>query len=367
METRYIGIRHRVKRTAMGEARPTQVAILSGDEQKIIVLKDDDAELEFVKLGLVSGDMVAMILGGSGDRLAFALSRQAEAVGARVLRLPPHCLKEKRNGGDKDQDALLLATLLHDDQRLFYEMGPAERKLIILSEALSAREDAMKARIACEQRLRQRLIGKIFCSSDGLYPEGSLEDRYDAERASDKILSALVSEESARARDVAKALEEIPVYTEVLSKMEGLGPMISAKLIVAIGNIKKFANSAKLKAFCGAHVLTDGTFPRKRRGVRCNWNPTARQALYLLGDQFVKRPGTPWGKRLNEYKRILREKHPEETVNGKKRYTKGHIHKMAIWRTLTKFTEWFYREWTRLEAGHEPKLELTLTMGGMSI
>ena len=32
-----------------------------------------------------------------------------------------------------------------------------------------------------------------------------------------------------------------------------------------------------------------------------------------------------------------------------KRYTKGHIHKMAIWRSLTRFVESLHREWWKLE------------------
>ncbi len=51
--------------------------------------------------------------------------------------------------------------------------------------------------------------------------------------------------------------------------------------------------------------------------------------------------------------------HPEvvETEAGKKRYTKGHIHKMAVQRTLTKFVEWLWREWWKLEklAKDEPQ------------
>ena len=57
-----------------------------------------------------------------------------------------------------------------------------------------------------------------------------------------------------------------------------------------------------------------------------------------------------WGKKLREYKVKLREKHPEVVeVGGKKRYTDGHIHKMALWRTITKFAEWLYNEWWKLE------------------
>src|SRR3989344_4748619 len=45
---RYIGVRHRVKKTADGEARPTQVVIVHGVEKKVLELEDENAELDFV-------------------------------------------------------------------------------------------------------------------------------------------------------------------------------------------------------------------------------------------------------------------------------------------------------------------------------
>ena len=45
---RIIGIRHRVKRTAEGEARSTMVAIKDGSEGKFYELSDENAELDFV-------------------------------------------------------------------------------------------------------------------------------------------------------------------------------------------------------------------------------------------------------------------------------------------------------------------------------
>lgn len=36
-------------------------------------------------------------------------------------------------------------------------------------------------------------------------------------------------------------------------------------------------------------------------------------------------------------------------TNGKLRFTDGHIHRRAVWRTVTKFAEHLYRSWRRLE------------------
>jgi hypothetical protein len=213
------------------------------------------------------------------------------------------------------------------------------------------RVDAMKARIACVQRLHQRVIGEIFCSEGGPFPEGSFDKAFEARKANDTVLKALFAEEKARKKELSEALEGLAVYRRLFEPIDGCGPAIASRIISAIIEIRRFETAAKLKAFCSVHVLHDGKFARRRKGQVSNWHPDARQALFLLGDQFNRRPDSVWGKKLREYKTKLRDKHPEVVVgeDGKKRYTNGHIHKMAMWRTLTKFVEWLFREWWRLE------------------
>ncbi len=116
----------------------------------------------------------------------------------------------------------------------------------------------------------------------------------------------------------------------------------------------------KLRAFCGVHVRQGGkyadvspekSFPRRRSGEVSNWHPWARQALYLLGDQFNRRPAAPWGQKLLHYKALYKASHPEMVRNeaGKQRYNDGHIHKTGIWKTLSHFVDLIFREWTRAE------------------
>ncbi|OGL96600.1 hypothetical protein A2318_02910 [Candidatus Uhrbacteria bacterium RIFOXYB2_FULL_45_11] len=109
-------------------------------------------------------------------------------------------------------------------------------------------------------------------------------------------------------------------------------------------------SESKLVAFCGVHVMQDGKFPRRRTGQTSNWSPAARQALYLLAEQWVKRPDSFWGRKLKENKARLRIAHPEMIeVEGKKRYTDGHIHNMACWRTATQFVRKLANDWMKLE------------------
>ncbi len=388
---RIISVVHRVKRSAEGEARPTLVAIKGEDGVKTYKLETEQDELDFVtdsypiewrkfaegmeltgilerhivrekktgepkKVpaeygGLIQGDTVVMALGGSGDRLAFAMRRSGKV---EVMRIAPFKLKEARNGNDKNNDHLLLLDLFQKYPALFNLMSDRDADLVFVREAFTARQDAMKARIACEQRLYQRLIGRIFLS-DGIYPEGRLEEEYDLAKASDTVLQNLLTEEKRCETILKKAVRKLAVWQNVFEPLEGVGEMIAARLIVSIGDIRRFKTKHQLKKFCGVHVLDDGRFARRRNGEVANWSPEARQALYLLGEQFNRRPNSVWGRKLLEYKAKFHIKYPQpiesENDAGKrvKKFTDGHIHKMAIWRTLTKFVEWLHREWSRTD------------------
>jgi len=401
--SRFIGIRHRVKRTAAGEARPTQVAILpdaANGAIGLIDIEDEDSELDFVLgrlphkmrpvtpgedltgflrrhikwqtiekedgakidvpikvpsafVGLQAGDTVAMAMGGSGDNLAFALSRQADKVGARVMRIQPFVLKDKRGATGKDDDATLMVNLAKSEPGLFRVVADRDRDLIRVRETFRARQEAMRDRIKCEQRLRQALVGRIYRSEDGLYPEGLIEEQFDEAKASDIILQGMRKFEGRAEKDLFTALDRLPVYTELLSKVRGIGPMISARIIASVPDIRLFPTKPKFRKFCGVCTTQDGRFLRRRTGEVANWSPEIREAFYLAGDQFKFSKDSEWGLKLRENKVRLRQAHPEPVVqdNGKTRYSDGHILKMALWKTRSQFANWLYTEWKKLEGG----------------
>lgn len=459
---RIIALRHRVKKNRDNEAKPTQVAVWENDNFQRFDLPDETAEMDFVKgkvpiswrvpqsdedvskfsphhchwrkmkknekpkdfpkgwtcqgedkswqvltkvpdqfAGLQSGDTVLMVLGGSGDYLAFAMSRRGESMFAKVKRVKPKDLKEYRGNGHKDDDSINLIKLYQCSPELFQEVTPRDRALIRLRILFVTWQEAMAARMAYEQRLFQWLIGSKFTEETELYLEneekkvfgkkkpdenilahwarGVIKLAYEWAKKRDKVLQALKTEESKRSRELEAHLETLDVYTKILKPVEGCGPKIAARLIVAIGDIRRFDDSprpdgkvtrgkAKIKRYCGACPNDDGEFLRRRSGEVANWNNQGRLALYLIGDQFNRRPKSVWGQKLLEYKAKLRLAHPDVickdcSQNGpevkwadcpdqkhhKRAYNDGHIHKMALWRTATKFLEWVYKEWKRLE------------------
>jgi hypothetical protein len=336
--------------------------------------KDKPTKVPCVYEGLKAGDTILSILGGSGDGLAFAISRHGIAGGWKLFRLPPHILKDMR--GDAPYDAkdrfetelATLVTLWQYSPKLFYESDVADRERILVTESFRTFKDAQRERIKCQQRLRQRSIGKQFRTENGGFPEGNITDWFDAEKASDPILSLLEKEEGMEKRKLEKALKGARVW-QVIGGVEGIGPSVAGPIVAAIGDIRRFATEAKFMAFCGVHCLKqDGTkfapdearkegdaimARRRAGGQKNNWNPMVRQALYLFSDQFsIYRPDSVWGQRFLENKKFYREKHPEviEVADGKKRYYDGHIHNLAKWKTLREFVKWLYAEWKDVEA-----------------
>ncbi|OGG53851.1 hypothetical protein A3C20_03430 [Candidatus Kaiserbacteria bacterium RIFCSPHIGHO2_02_FULL_55_25] len=387
---RFIGIQHRVKLSADEELRPTRVAIIEGDKVQQLELATEQDELDFVlgtlngAEGLHQGDTIAMVLGGSGDYLAYALARQAEKVGGSVMRIPSFLLKRergaqeatpvrfgepetkpKKRGRKKEktaEDDILLARLALRKPQLFYPLAARDQDLILVRERWRALWEAMQARMACNLRLRQYFIGRLFTQPEGLFPEGGIEKAFDAAKTSDTILSALEEEEKRREKELEKALKGFALYEQVFRPVEGLGTKIGARLIAAIVDIRRFETDAQLKAFCGVHVLPDGRFPRQRTGEVANWHGDARQALVLFAEQANRRPDSYWGKYLRQMKANLRAKHPvpinvevsDKENGGTKmvtRYSDGHIHAMAEWRTATRFVEWLHKRWWRFERG----------------
>lgn len=394
---RVVSVQHRVKRTKDNESHPT-ILFIKTDQNEVssYPLADETAELDWLKGqyptsfrllepgekyddipehhltykggevnkipetydGLSPNDTVIMILGGSGDRFAAALAKRGEKLDAKVLRATPDklkCFREAQNNGKgKLADSELLVELFEAHKEYFVEFTARDKNILAVKAAFRSREEALKAKVSCETNIFQNLIGKIFLNDEGYYPEGTIDQFFKDAKANDDVLISLESIVSRCDKTLEKAVKNCPVW-KIFEEIKGVGPRIAGGIIAAVGDIKRFPTESKFKKFCGLHVGDEGKFPRKRTGSRIDWNPGARQAFYLLAEQFNRRPDSEWGKVLLEYKAKLHEKYPEpievpaSSGNGTvKKYTKGHIHKMAMWKTLTKFSEWLYYQWQEI-------------------
>jgi len=276
---RYIGIQHRIKATAEGEAHPTRVAVrLPTGSVSRLNLKNEDEELAFISTQLKRGDTIAMVLGGSGDNLAFAASRLVAKLDGQVVRIPPFILKEERGETDKKMDASLLANLALRKPKLFYPVFDADLNIILVREHYRFWLDAQKARIACELRLRQRTIGGVYTHADGVFPEGGIEKYFDAKKANDVIFQTLVQEEKRLMAELTRAVKCTEVYRRIFEPVTGVGPSIAARLISAIIDVRRFEHRDQLRSFCGVQPKNN-VMQRRRTGSVAKWPNEARSAI----------------------------------------------------------------------------------------
>lgn len=368
--SRLIAIKHRVKKTAEGEDRPTMVAIQEEEEVRVLKLEDDDSDLDFVygrhpvewrdaepgedlekflshhiktrKVkdnktgkkkemvrvpsafeGMQKDDTVVMMLGGSGDLMLASLSRRGERIGAKVCGIHAFTFSQYRGARPKEDDHLTLLTVFAEHPDDFYEVGVRGRELIEVSEATKARMAAMKDRIACQQRLYQRARYAAFLGE----VEGSIRDAHRRLKANDVIFQNLEAEEKEREGELKAKVHQLDLWKELFEPITGFGEIITARLVSTIGDIRRFRRPGepwikaanRLVKFCGVHVMQGGqyadvppekSFPRLRQGG-IDFDQEARQALYLFADQMNRRKDSEWGQMFLKHKRLFREKHPE--------------------------------------------------------
>lgn len=101
-------------------------------------------------------------------------------------------------------------------------------------------------------------------------------------------------------KKIIKLLKELKIAKEVFDPIPGCGPLISARIISAIGDIRRFENEAKLRAFAGYHHFEDGSRARRRAGKVSNWNTELKQATYLFCQQTLKMPKSPFRQKLDQ-------------------------------------------------------------------
>lgn len=354
------------------EGYPIDQLVRSG--KKWLLLKKVPDEFD----GLQDHDTYAMVLGGSGDDFAYMLHRKGRRRKVTIWRTPPGKLADARISKSKDDDAQRLATLIVEHREMFYKLNRKDVQVLLLSKVYAQLVDARKDRIACEQRLLRR-EKRAFLLDEEPPVIQTLEKHFDEIKASDATFRELTAVEKRCQTQVEAVLLPIDVYVGLFEPIIGMGPLIAARIISAIRNIERFPSKHQLVAYCGAHVClfddkgnplpSDYHFPRRRGGERSNWSPEARQGGYLFLQSVIKNPKSPWNRiyKYNKEKYRIRYPEPVDHVvlkrNGQpklddngneivvKKYTKLHIHNMAVWRTVTQFYRWLWSNWRRYNQG----------------
>ncbi len=153
-------------------------------------------------------------------------------------------------------------------------------------------------------------------------------------------------------KKMKKKLKKYKIWTEFLSKIDGIGPALAAGIISEIKDISKFDNVSNLNAYAGLH-LKDGRAVRRKKGEVYPVNSALKSLfLELIPSQFI-RQRTPVYRGLYDAEKARSLKILEEDKNKPKDQqrveNKIHVERRAKRKAAKIFVHHVWKKWRELE------------------
>jgi len=187
---------------------------------------------------------------------------------------------------------------------------------------------------------------------------------------------------------IKKQLKNHALYTQYLSKITGIGPMLSAGLIAYIDDIEKFKHvsslwqysgygmnrycpnckkptsievkyeqtgtiAKKLHPFDSCPICNYETTPilqKRTSGYQSNWSDKLKTLAWKAAASFVKQSSanSKYRKLYEQIKKDEHRKHPtKKIVNSKTMYNDGHINNRAMRKVSKIFLAHVWQTWRR--------------------
>jgi len=131
-------------------------------------------------------------------------------------------------------------------------------------------------------------------------------------KVSETYAESLKRIESTIQKQIEVILKSVPLWTEYLKDIRGIGPVLAGGVIGYIykpvgidikkcsvfpehktchcgKSIERFPNISKLHAYAGLHVV-NGKAPKREKNVKSNWNSKFRTLSWKIGQSFMKQP-----------------------------------------------------------------------------
>ena len=166
-------------------------------------------------------------------------------------------------------------------------------------------------------------------------------------------------------------IKDLPIVKKFLSTIKGIGPILAGGLL-SYFDVKKSDRPSGFWHYAGLHVV-DGKAPKRRHGVKLDFNPKAKNLCWKVGRSFLffKTPfyfeiyerareeetaklGNPIKNpkncpRYKECLELLKRKAERTGKPVKKPPCKLHIHLRAMRKMVKRFLCDFWVVWRRLE------------------
>ena len=186
---------------------------------------------------------------------------------------------------------------------------------------------------------------------------------------------------------IVRQLKNHALYTQYLSKIQGVGPLIAAGLIAYIDDIEKFKHVSSLwqysgygmNRYCGKckkptfievdyetgktakklHPLekcpicktkTTAILQRRTTGYQSNWNDRLKVLAWKASTSFMKQKAanSKYRKLYEQIKKAERKEHPKKVVSkGKTMFNDGHINNRTLRKISKIFLAHLWQTWRR--------------------
>ena len=186
---------------------------------------------------------------------------------------------------------------------------------------------------------------------------------------------------------IVKQLKNHAMYTQYLSKIQGIGPLLSAGLIAYIDDIEKFDHVSSLWQYCGYGMnrycevckkptsievkydtgktakklhpyekcpdcgeTTISILQKRIPGYQSNWNDNLKTLFWKASNSFVKQSAakSKYRKLYDSIRKTERKNHPiKKVINKKTFYNDGHIHNRALRKVSKIFLAHLWQTWRR--------------------
>lgn len=159
------------------------------------------------------------------------------------------------------------------------------------ADALS---DLEAARIANGNRLSA--LTRSAEDSDGEIRGYGLTDDHDSVKVMHAVVDSLAVTEAKLTRALEKAMKAHPLGPW-MADQHGIGFKQGGRLLASINDpywntlYDRPRQVSELWAYCGFHVLDNGTAPKRAKGQKANWSQDARKRCWLIAQSIVKAGG----------------------------------------------------------------------------
>lgn len=172
--------------------------------------------------------------------------------------------------------------------------------------AVQAVQEAINALLlGIPENEREQFVARLGLDK---YLAGSLIPRNDVRKlfgiiidamTEDAVMSPFLVSMKETVKEIKSRLAEDKIHEAVFAPLPGCGPLIAARIMASIVDIRRFESAADLKAYAGYHHFEDGSRARRRAGKVSNWNAELKQAVYLWTQQTIKLTSSPWRAKLD--------------------------------------------------------------------